>query len=59
MRQSTLAGDSFEKHHTKTRREQFLQEMDQIVPWSRLVEPIARYHPSGERGRPPVGLAGR
>ena len=56
MRQYTLAGDGFEKHRKKTRREQFLQEMDQIVPWSRLVELIAPYYPSGERGRPPVGL---
>ena len=56
MRQQTLAGTGFERHRKMTRRERFLQEMDRIVPWRRLVEVVAPYYPSGERGRPPVGL---
>lgn len=40
----------------KTRREQFLEEMEQVVPWARLVAVVEPYYPSGKRGRPPIGL---
>ena len=39
-----------------TRREKFLGEMEQVVPWARLVARIEPHYPKGERGRPPVGL---
>ena len=40
-----------------TRREVFLAKMEQVVPWSRLMEVIEPYYPkSGKRGRPPMGL---
>ena len=39
-----------------TRRERFLGDMEQVVPWGRLVEVIRPYYPTGERGRPPVGI---
>ncbi len=32
MRQQSLA-DGFEKHRKKTRKERFLEEMDEIIPW--------------------------
>ena len=47
------------EHQTKkrvTRREKFLAEMDQVVPWQRLVAAIEPHYPTGERGRPPIGL---
>jgi IS5 family transposase len=56
MKQQTLAGSGFDKHRKPTRREQFLQQMDALVPWSRLVALVEPYYPTGERGRPPVGL---
>lgn len=57
MRQQTLAGSGFEKYRKHTRREQFLAQMEAIVPWAELVAVIAPYYPSeGRRGRPPVGL---
>lgn len=35
----------------------FLAKMEQVVPWSRLIEVIAPHYPkSGKRGRPPIGL---
>ena len=40
----------------QTRRDKFLAEMEQVVPWARLVEPLRPLYPKGERGRPPVGL---
>jgi IS5 family transposase len=39
-----------------TRRERFLAGMEQVVPWTRLVEVIEPHYPKGERGRPPVGV---
>jgi transposase, IS5 family len=40
----------------QTRRDKFLAEMEQVVPWARLVERLRPFYPKGERGRPPVGL---
>ena len=40
----------------QTRRDKFLAEMEQVVPWPRLVERVRPFYPKGERGRPPIGL---
>ena len=40
----------------QTRRHKFLAEMEQVVPWARLVERLRPLYPKGERGRPPIGL---
>ena len=37
----------------RTRRREFLEEMDRVVPWAELVALIAAYLPEGKRGRPP------
>ena len=39
----------------QTRRDKFLAEMEQVVPWARLVERLRPLYPKGERGRPPIG----
>jgi len=39
-----------------TRREVFLSQMEQVIPWTTLVELIEPYYPKGQRGRPPVGI---
>ena len=58
MRQQTLASQAgFERYGRKTRREQFLEEMEQVVPWPELEELVRPYYPKGENGRPPVGLS--
>jgi IS5 family transposase len=40
----------------KTRKREFLQDMEQVVPWAALVERIAPYYPEGKNGRPPFSL---
>ena len=40
----------------RTRKRQFLEQMDQVVPWAALVESIAPYYPEGRTGRPPFSL---
>jgi IS5 family transposase len=40
----------------KTRKAVFLDEMDCVVPWTRLVDLIAPHYPEGLIGRPPFAL---
>lgn len=57
MRQQTLADEGFERYRKPTRREQFLDEMDKIIPWEGLCEVIEPFYPKAEgAGRPPIGL---
>ena len=60
-KQMTLAMQSdsgFERHRKPTRRDEFLAQMDQVVPWAELcalIEPV--YPKARERGgRRPIGL---
>ena len=46
----------FEKHQKVTRRAQFLSEMNQVVPWLRLMALIEPHYPKAGNGRPPKGL---
>jgi IS5 family transposase len=48
--------NGFEKHRKVTRRAQFLAEMNQVVPWARLLALIEPYYPKAGNGRPPKGL---
>jgi transposase, IS5 family len=40
----------------KTKRERFLEEMEQVVPWAKLIELIEPHYPKAGRGRRPRGL---
>lgn len=40
----------------QTKREKFLGQMEEMVPWSRLVGLIKPHYPKGKRGRPPMGI---
>ena len=53
MKQATL---NLALSAKKTRKQVFLQQMDQVVPWAALVELIAPYYPEGKTGRPPFSL---
>lgn len=57
MRQQTLAEAGFDKCRKPTKRERFLQEMDQVVPWTQLCALIEPVHPKpAGAGRPPIGI---
>jgi IS5 family transposase len=56
MRQQTFAGSAFEQYRKPTRREQFLAEMDRVVPWRNLCALIEPVSPQAGNGRPPVGV---
>jgi IS5 family transposase len=56
-KQGTFAEAGFERYRKPTRREEFLAQMDQVVPWLPLMALIDPVYPKGEgAGRPPVGL---
>ena len=46
----------FERYTKKTRRAQFLDEMEQVVPWAKLCGLIEAHYPKAGNGRPPVGV---
>jgi IS5 family transposase len=55
-KQQTFAALAWQEKGKTTRREQFLKEMDAIIPWKRLLKLIKRHYAKGGKGRPPVGL---
>lgn len=44
-------------HKRITKREKFLNMMNEVVPWEEWEATIRPYYPKGERGRPPIGIA--
>ena len=58
MQQRSLASQSvFEKYGRKSRRELFLDEMEQIVPWAELLALVEPHYAKAGKGRQPVGLS--
>lgn len=43
-------------HHKPTQREQFLAEMEVVVPWTVLCALIEPHCPNGDHVRPPIGV---
>jgi transposase, IS5 family len=57
MGQITLAWQTSSKRFKKkTWRENFLEEMPQVVPWRGLEALVEPYYRKGKNGHPPVGL---
>lgn len=56
MKQGTFTDIEYSGRKKKTRREEFLEIMDEIIPWDEWVGVIEPYYPKGKRGRPPMGI---
>jgi IS5 family transposase len=57
-KQMSLAETGFlPKKGKETRKEVFLSEMEQVVPWSRLEGLIEPHDPKAGTGRPPMALS--
>ena len=61
MKQQTLAmaadqGAGFERFRRRTKREDFLDAMNAIVPWDALCSVIEPHYPKAGSGRRPIGL---
>ncbi len=53
MKQISLAQSGFELVTKRTRKRDFLDEMNLVIPWTELLALIAPHAPEGKTGRPP------
>lgn len=56
MKQQTFSDIEYSNRRKKTKREEFLDAMDSMIPWKHWAELIRPYYPSGKRGRPPKNI---
>src|SRR6187455_1457730 len=56
MSQMSFSDAEYAGKRKKTRREIFLAEMEQVVPWDRLLAVIEPHYPKKGNGRPPYPL---
>src|SRR3954451_16941227 len=56
LQQGSFSQAEYASKKKQTRRDKFLGEMDQVVPWPRLVARLQPLYPKAERGGPPVAL---
>ncbi len=55
-KQLSFSASEYAGNKKATRRERFLGEMEKVVPWGKLIALIEPCYPTGDRGRPPVGI---
>lgn len=53
MQQQTFSDIEYSNRRRKTKREEFLEKMNEIIPWEQWAELIRPYYYTGKRGRPP------
>lgn len=56
MKQPSFASLAYEGKKKQTKKDKFLSEMDQIIPWKKLTRLIEPHYPKGGNGRPPMGV---
>lgn len=56
MSQITLTDLEYSNRKKKTKREEFLDSMDEIIPWSYWIDMIRPYYFNNKRGRKPIGI---
>ena len=56
MNQQIMSDMEYSYRKKKTRREEFLEIMDEIIPWEEWVSTIRPYYATGKHGRPPIEL---
>jgi IS5 family transposase len=56
MSQQSFSDMEYSLRKRTTKREEFLDIMNEIIPWDEWVDIIKPHYPSGRRGRPPKGI---
>ena len=56
-KQTFASQGSFAKYGRRSKRELFLEQMNEVVPWSELLALVEPVYPKAGNGRQPVGLA--
>ena len=52
----SFASLAYDNKKKRTRREKFLAEMDQVIPWADLLKTIRKHYPKEGNGRQPMPL---
>lgn len=56
INRSSFASLAYDNRKKRTRREKFLAEMDQVIPWTELLKIIRRHYPKAGNGRQPMPM---
>ena len=56
MKQQTFSDLEYSNRRKKTKRDEFLEIMEEIIPWYEWVALVEPYYFEGKRGRPPMGI---
>ena len=56
MQQMSLATTGFELVTKRTRKREFLDEMNLVIPWTQLLALIGPHAPAAKTGRPPFPI---
>ena len=56
MKQESFGDMEYNCRKKKTKREEFPELMDGIIPWEEWVSLVVPRYPSGKRGRPPIEI---
>jgi len=56
MKQTGFSDLEYDVKKKQTRKEKFLAEMEEILPWKVLLGVVRRHYPKRGSGRPPIGL---
>ena len=57
MNQLSFSDEAYTYKKKTTRKERFLGEMDEVLPWDDLLQPILRKYPKPGQGRRPIPAA--
>ena len=55
-KQMNFSDIEYSNRKRTTKREEFLNLMDEIIPWESWIKMISKHYPSGKRGRPTRGI---
>ena len=56
MKQLTMAAIEYSNRKKKTKRDKFLDAMEEIIPWVQWVESIRPFYFNNVRGHKPIGI---
>lgn len=54
--QQSFADIEYANRKRKTKRDEFLEVMEEVIPWDEWTSIVEPYYPKGKRGRPPRGV---
>lgn len=56
MAQQSFSSVNFDRYSKTTKRQVFLAQMDQVIPWQDLLALIKPHYPNAENGRPAISV---